>query len=41
VARGGILTVLIAAATAVYVLVAHLLRAPEPRELARIARRRR
>jgi len=37
----GILTVLIAAATAVYVLVAHLLRAPEPRELARIARRRR
>jgi putative peptidoglycan lipid II flippase len=36
-----ILTVLIGAATAVYVVVAHLLRAPEPRELARIARRRR
>jgi putative peptidoglycan lipid II flippase len=35
------LTLLIAAATGVYVAAAHLLRAPEPRELARIARRRR
>ena len=36
-----ILTGLIAAATAIYIAAAHLLRAPEPRELARIARRRR
>jgi len=34
-------TGLIAAATATYIAAAHLLRAPEPRELARIARRRR
>ena len=36
-----VLAGLIAAATAAYVAAAHLLRAPEPRELASIARRRR
>jgi len=35
-----ILLLLISAGTAAYVATAHLLRAPEPGELARIARRR-